>query len=186
MKLHLGYCLGSTRFFVYCLWFVTAIVLALPSDVRAALKDQLTDEHGAPVPIQEVLKRERKRGPIVMAIPLAFVFGMEGKRPYCSPQIRADNASNAVIQELMVGIEFFTTRGTSAGSSLTRYSNIKVQAQDTHYFYQLTVETCDGLEGEVTVERCIYANGDDCKSDVRAVHFGVIPLRMKARANPEK
>lgn len=138
---------------------------------------------GIALPLQQVLRQERPRGPVYIAIPTANVFGMGGEQSpaYCSPSIRADNTSNATVEELTIGIVYHTKEGQAAGGSITQYSNIKVGRQDTQYFYQLPVSDCKGLDGELTVVRCKYASGADCMGDVQAIGFGVIPLRLKLR-----
>lgn len=162
--------------------FLSASVVVFPAGVRADAKDELSGQGGMPVPLQQVIRKERPRGPIFIAVPVAYVFGLGGDRSptYCSPSIRATNSSNANIEELIVGIDFHT-KTTSAGGSVSRYANIKIGAQDTHYFYQLTVADCRGLEGVASVLRCVYASGEDCTADVKTIEYGTIPLRMKPR-----
>lgn len=169
--------LGVALFFSF-----SACVAVIPAAAYADSKDELTDQSGKSVPLQQVIRKERPRGPIFVAVPVAYVFGLGGDRSptYCSPSIRATNSSNANIEELVVGVDFHT-KTNPAGGSVTRYSNIKVGAQDTHYFYQLTVSDCRGLEGVATVIRCVYSSGEDCTAEVKAVEFGTIPLRLKPR-----
>ncbi len=164
-----------------CLFFA-GVALTFPDGARADAKDQLTGHGGIPVPLQQVIRKERKRGPVFIAIPVAYVFGLgTGHSPaYCSPSIRATNSSNAPIEEVIFGIEFHTKSGP-AGGSVTRLAGIKVGQQDTHYFYQLTVADCRGLDGVVTVLRCVYSTGESCLADVQAVAYGAVPLRMKPR-----
>jgi len=152
-------------------------------DAHAGVKDQLVGQGGVPQPMQRVVGVERPRGPIFIAVPIAYTFGLGGdKSPaYCSPTIRADNSSNSPVQELIVAIEFKTATGLSAGSTVSEYNNIKIGEQTTHYFYQLTTPNCRGLDGTVSVVRCVYKSGLDCRPDVRAVGFGTVPLRLKPR-----
>lgn len=163
--------------------FTTCLTLFTSAEAQAEAKERLTGKDGIARPLQEVIRQERPRGPIYIAIPIAYVFGMGGEHspPYCSPSIRADNTSNATVQELIVGIVYHTKDGQAAGGTVTRYNAIKVGHQDTHYFYQLAVNDCKGLDGELTVVRCKYASGADCLSDVQAIGFGTIPLHLKLR-----
>jgi hypothetical protein len=150
---------------------------------RADAKDELVDREGASVALQQVITKKRTRGPIYIAIPLAYVFGRGAitNPHYCSPSIRATNSSNAVIEELIVGIDFRFSSGPSIGNTITRFENVKIQGQDTHYFYQLEVDSCKGLEGAVSVVRCVYTTGDDCSKDIEPVAFGAVPLSRKPR-----
>lgn len=159
------------------------VTLSFPDEAHADAKDELSGKGGKSVPLQHVLRKERARGPVFVAIPVAYVFGLGNDRSslYCSPSIRATNSSNAVIDELIVGIEYRELNGQPAGKSVTRYDNIKIQSQNTHYFYQLETSHCKGLEGTMSVIRCVYTTGEDCSNDVQAVNYGAIPLRQKAR-----
>lgn len=183
MKSYPGHCVDITRFLVLFAWLACAFLLARPNDVRAAgPNDHLADQAEKPTPSQERLRKERPKGPVFVAIPIAFVYGIGGGNPvYCSPSIRATNSSNAVIEELIVGIDYLTEAGKPAGQTITRYADIKVRRQDTHLFYQLTVPECRGIAGQVSVVRCVYSTGEDCSSDVQAIGFGAIPLRLKSR-----
>ena len=183
MKSYPGHRFGITQFLVVSAWLACAFLLARPNDVRAAgPKDNLVDQAETPTALQERLRKERPKGPVFVAIPVAFVYGIGGGNPvYCSPSIRVTNSSNAVIEELIIGIDYMTEAGKPAGGSITRYADIKVRRQDTHFFYQLTVSECRGLAGQVSVVRCVYSTGDDCSSDVQAIGFGAIPLRLKSR-----
>jgi hypothetical protein len=117
-----------------------------------------------------------------VAIPVAYRYGIGGDdRAYCSPSIRATNSSSEIIEELIVGIDYLTAAGKPAGATITRYADIKVRRQETHFFYQLAVSECRGIEGRVSVVRCVYSTGEDCSSEVQAVGFGTIPLRLKPR-----
>lgn len=135
-----------------------------------------------PTPALERRRENRPKGPVFVAVPVAFVYGIGGgNRVYCSPSIRAANSSNAVVEELIIGIDYLTEAGKPAGRTVTHYADIKVRRQDTHFFYQLDVSECTGLLGQVSVVRCVYATGEDCSSDVQAIGFGAIPLRLKPR-----
>lgn len=158
-----------------------ACTVFLPVDKAFAdAKDQLTGQGGLPVPLQRVVRVERPKGPIFLAVPSAYVFGLGGERgqTYCSPTIRATNSSNQSIEELIVGIDFHTKAG-SAGGSISRFLNIKVGSQDAHYFYQLTVADCRGVEGTVEVLRCKYTTGEDCVEAIQVIGFGTIPLKKR-------
>ena len=183
MKSSPGRRFGITQFLVLSAWMACAFLLARPNDARAAApKDNLADQAETPTASQERLRKERPRGPVFVAIPIAFVYGIGGGSPvYCSPSIRATNSSNAVIEELIVGIDYLTEAGKPAGATITRYADLKVRRQDTHFFYQLTVSECRGIAGQVSVVRCVYSTGEDCSSDVQAIGFGAIPLRLKSR-----
>lgn len=152
------------------------------NDAYADAKDQLVGQGGLSVPLQQVVRVERPRGPIFVVAPVAYVFGLGGERSptYCSPTIRATNSSNATVEELIVGIEFRNHSGP-AGGSISRFANIKVGTQDAHYFYQLTVPDCRGVEGAVEIVRCKYTTGEDCLHDVQVTNYGTIPLRLKSR-----
>lgn len=154
------------------------LALLAPSEARAGTKEQLTEKS-----LQEVLSKERPPGPVSIAVPLAYVFGMGGDRSptYCSPSIRVTNSARLPVDELIVGIDYQTKDGRPAGTTVTRYDKIKLDRQDTHYFYQLPVNDCRGLEGKVTVVRCVYSTGDNCSGDVQAIGFGAIPLHMGPR-----
>lgn len=127
------------------------------------------------------LVRERAKGPILVSIPVAYVFGLGGERSplYCSPSVRATNGSNAVIEELVVGVNYQTAAGVPVGSSVSRFTNIKVKRLEAHFFNQLETSKCSGLRGELNIVRCVYSNGEDCSSDIQAVRFGAIPLQLK-------
>jgi hypothetical protein len=159
------------------------VTLSFPDQAHADAKDELSGKGGKSVPLQHVIRKERARGPVFIAIPVAYVFGLGNDRSslYCSPSVRATNSSNAVVDELIIGIEYRELDGKPVGGSVSRYDNIKVQHQDTHYFYQLETSHCKGLQGTMSVMRCVYTTGEDCSNDVRAVDFGAIPLRLKAR-----
>lgn len=158
------------------------IALFLARQAYADAKSELVGQGGVPVPLQRVVTVERPRGPIFIAIPAANVYGLSGKvsPSYCSPTVRATNSSNAPIEELVVGINFYTQAG-AAGGSISRFANIKVGDQEAHYFYQLTVPDCRGIEGRVEIVRCKYSTGEDCLQDVQVLSYGTIPLRMKDR-----
>jgi hypothetical protein len=155
--------------------------LAVMSNAIATIKDELVGKDGAPVTLQRVISHARPIGPVFIAIPLAHVFGKSNGKDthYCSPSIRATNSSNDVVEELIIGIDYKNGAGQIVSSSITRYDNIKVQAQDTHIFYQLETPTCKNLTGSVSVVRCKYLNGHDCSKDVLAIDYGAIPLTLK-------
>lgn len=169
------------------IWLACAFLLARPNDVRADPKDEIPGEPKKPKAaqgvqaIQDALRKGRPKGPVFVAIPVAYVYGLGGDTAYCSPSIRATNSSHAMVEELIIGIDYFTVEGKSAGGTTTRYDNIKVKRQDTHYFYQLNVSNCRGLAGQLTVVRCVYSSGEDCSSAVQPIDFGAIPLRLKSR-----
>lgn len=148
----------------------------LSNNVRADTKN------GRPTSLQELLQKKRPKGAIFVMIPAAYRYGIGGEKAgYCSPSIRATNSADATVEELIVGIQYMTTASKSfAGETITRFDDIKVRQQDTHFFYQLAVSACGGLEGQVTVVRCVYSTGEDCSSVVQAVGFGTIPLRLKS------
>ena len=180
MKSCAGHCFGVTQYLVLFTWLVCTFLPARPNDVRAETQNELADRVGKSSALQELLAKERPKGPIFVAIPIAYRYGIGGvDEAYCSPSIRATNSSNTSIEELIIGIDYVTAAGKAAGASITRYANIKVQQQDTHFFYQLDVPDCRGLQGYVSIVRCVYSTGEDCSSAVQAVGFGTIPLRLK-------
>lgn len=150
---------------------------------NADTKNLLIGKVGADAsPLQEILRKKRDKGPILVYVPVAYVFGLGDREgtTYCSPSIRATNTSNAGVEELTLGIDYKqTSSGKTGGSTITRFADIKVKDQRMQYFYQLAVNDCRGLEGIVTVVRCTYTHGEDCSKDVEAVNFGTIPLRLK-------
>lgn len=168
------------RLFLVAGIFSLAASLALlaPNEARAGTREQLTEKS-----LQEVLSKERPPGPVFIAVPVAYVFGLGGDRSpaYCSPSIRVTNSAKLPVDELIVGIDYQTKDGRAAGATVTRYGKIKLDHQDTHYFYQLPVNDCRGIEGKVTVVRCIYSSGENCSGDVQAIGFGAIPLHMGPR-----
>ena len=129
--------------------------------------------------LQEKLMQKRPRAPILVAIPLAYRYGNDPQSYYCSPSIRVTNSSNSPVQEIIVGIAFRQRPGRDVGRSITRIVDIDIGAQETHFFYQLDTDNCFGVSGEVSVIRCVYENGEECVSDVRASQFGTIPLTLK-------
>jgi hypothetical protein len=134
------------------------------------------------------LIRQRERGPILVSVPVAYVFGLGNDRSplYCSPSVRAANGSNKVVEELIVGITYRSANGSHAGSSVTRFTNIKVRRIESHFFNQLETSKCSGLTGELNVVRCVYTTGEDCFSDIEAIKFGAIPLQLRAKPSGEK
>lgn len=162
-----------------------ALVLATAlsaGDALADAKEHLSGHGGLAQPLQRVIRVERVRGPVLIMIPVAYVFGLADtpNGTYCSPSIRAVNSSNAPIEELVFGIDFKTRAGQEAGSAIVRFDNIKIGHQDTQYFYQLSVNNCRGLEGQVSVVRCTYTSGEECERDIKVVEHGTIPLRPKS------
>ena len=134
--------------------------------------------------LQQVINRERQRGPLYASIPIAYVFGMGGERSpkYCSPSVRIANTSNAPIDEILLGVEYRSiSSGKIVASSLTRITNVKIKTQDSQFYHHLGISDCNGLEGILTVVHCKYSTGDDCTRDVLAVNFGAIPLRLKEK-----
>lgn len=131
-------------------------------------------------PLQELIRRERPKGEIFVAIPQAMMYGEgPGQRPYCSPQIRATNSSNRTVEELIVGVHYKTAGGKSGGTSVTRFFRVKVGKQETHFFYStITAPNCNGLTGDVEIIRCVYDSGENCTGDVHPVEYGAVPLRM--------
>ena len=161
-----------------------ALVLAtglFAGEACADAKEQLSGHGGLAQPLQRVIRVERIRGPVLIMIPVAYVFGLTDtpNGTYCSPSIRAVNSSNAPIEELVFGIDFKTRSGQEAGSAIVRFDNLKIGRQDTQYFYQLSVNSCHGLKGQVSVVRCTYTSGEDCDRDIKVVEHGTIPLHSK-------
>jgi hypothetical protein len=152
-------------------------------------KDALSGRGGYVQPLQQVIRVERARGPVFVSVPVAYVFGLGGGSDrdltYCSPSVRTVNSSNAPIEELVLGIDFQTRAGADAGSAVARFDNIKIGRQETQYFYQLSVNSCRGLLGDVSIVRCTYTSGEDCARDVQVIEHGTIPLRVKASAPAE-
>jgi hypothetical protein len=134
------------------------------------------------------LIRQRDQGPILVSVPVAYVFGLGGDRSplYCSPSVRAANGSNKVIEELIVGITYRSAAGTPAGSSVSRFTNIKVKRIESHFFNQLETSKCSGLTGELNVVRCVYTTGEDCSHEIQAINFGAIPLQLRTKHSGEK
>ena len=179
MKSSTLYCFGSTQLLLFSVWLACAFLLARPIDVRAA--DDIAGRAEKFQSLQDKFRKGRSAGPIFVAIPVAYVYGLGGStESYCSPSVRATNSSDAVIEELIIGIDYFTGAGKPVGGTVTRYSDIKVRRQDTHYFYQLNVSECRGLTGQLTVVRCVYSTGADCSAAVQPIDFGTIPLRLKS------
>lgn len=137
-------------------------------------------------PLQELvhrlraLREMRNDSEIYVTIPQARVYGEgSGYRPYCSPQIRAINNSHRTVEDLIVGIRYKTPDNRSAGSTITRFSWVKVSKDETHYFYNtLNADHCLGLTGEMEIIRCMYDNGTDCAQDVRTVEYGAVPMKI--------
>lgn len=137
-------------------------------------------------PLQELVRKKRPKGQIYVTIPQARVFGEgSGYRAYCSPQIRAINASDKTVEELIAGVSYKAPNGKAIGSTVTRFFRVKVGKQETHYFYStLEANYCNGLSGEMEIVRCIYENGADCTDDVRTVEYGAVPMKI-VRKNKE-
>ena len=180
MKSYPKHRFGITVFIVLSTWLVCEFMLARPNDVRAAPTKDETD--GKSTALQDILHKKRPRGPVFVAVPRAYPIGVSAsERTYCSPSIVATNSSNTLIEELIIGIEYITEAGKRAGTTVTRYSNIKPMLQDTQHFYQLSTSECKGIDGQVSVVRCVYSTGEDCSSQVQPIGFGAIPLRLKSR-----
>lgn len=139
-------------------------------------------------PLQELVKQKRSEGLIYVAIPLASVYGDgAGYRPYCSPHIRASNESNKTVVHMLAGIRYQTLSGKDAGSTITRFSRVKVGQQETHYFHStIKADDCSGLTGALEVVSCTYEDGTDCSDDVRTVAYGAVPLRMFTKPKEAK
>jgi len=135
-------------------------------------------------PLQELIKRKRARGLVYVTIPQARVYGEgSGYRAYCSPQIRAINASDKTVEELLVGIRYINPTGKSVGSTISRFFRVKVGKQETHYFYStINANNCDGLNGKMEIIRCVYENGVDCTGDVRSVAYGAVPIEIVGKS----
>lgn len=135
------------------------------------------------VPLHRVQRNERLPGSIFIAVPVAHVFGTGGDRSplYCSPSVSATNSSSKAIAELIVGIDFQSKAGQSAGASMARFTDIRVGQETVHSFYRLPGGNCVGLEGQMEVIRCAYVSGEDCSKDVKPLSQGAIPLRIKVR-----
>lgn len=182
MKSMFGFCFRITPILLLQAWLVCTVLLAWPNDARAYhIPEHKHPDEGTPS-LQESIRKKRAPGAIFVAIPVAYRYGIHDQgNLYCSPSIRATNSSNADIEELIIGIDYVGGAGEWAGATITRYSDIKVRRQDTHYFYQLTVTECKNIVGEVSVIRCVFTSGEDCSSLVKAINFGAVPLRMKSR-----
>jgi len=128
--------------------------------------------------LQEKLAQKRPRGPVLVAIPLAYRYGTDPSNYYCSPSIRVTNSSNSPVQEIIVGVAYRQRPGRDVGQTITRITDIDVGHQLTHFFYQLDTDNCFGVSGEVNVIRCVYENGQECVGDVRATAYGTIPLKL--------
>lgn len=166
--------------FFHHLSLSVALLLSLTGNALGQSRNVLFDEEtGHTIALQEATSAERPRGPLFIAVPSAYVFGLQGGATYCSPSVHATNSSNAMVDELIVGIEYRTLAGQVVGRSVSRFDNLKIQQQDSYHFYQLEVSHCKGLEGTINVLRCKYVNGDDCSKDVQATGFGTIPLQIK-------
>ncbi len=157
------------------------LLLVVPEPVIAQSRGALFEEKGHSIALQQAKSVDRPRGPLFVTIPSAYVFGLGGDRgtTYCSPSVRTTNSSNALVDELVLGIEYRTLAGQAVGRSISRFNNLKIQQQDSHHFYQLEINNCKGLEGVLSVLRCKYVNGEDCTGDVQAISYGTIPLYIK-------
>ena len=189
MKSNLRYRLVMSQLFAVLACLIWALLLVRSNDVLADAKNDqsttknelATSKDQSPPSLQVMLHQKRPKGAIFVMIPVAYRYGISSENAgYCSPTIRATNSSNATVEELIIGIQYSTAAGKPAGETITRYDDIKVRRQDSHFFYQLAVADCRGLEGQVTVVRCVYSTGEDCSSVVQAVGFGTIPLRLKS------
>ena len=138
-------------------------------------------------PLQELIQRMRTLRElrteklIYVTIARALVYGDEssGSPSYCSPQIRAINTAARTVENLLIGIRYKGRDNKDVGSTITRFSWVKVSTEETHYFYDsVNSSYCQGLTGEMEVIHCVYDNGRDCTNDVRAVNYGTVPLKM--------
>ena len=170
-------------------WALLLAVLVAGFPSPASAENELgTTAQVARQPLQELVRKKRPKGQIYVTIPQARVFGEgSGYRAYCSPQIRAINASDKTVEELITGINYVAPNGKMVGSTVTRFFRVKVGKQETHYFYStLEANYCNGLSGEMEIVRCIYENGADCTDDVRAVAYGAVPMKLTEKNKGNK
>ena len=169
------------------LGFMAVLVLILSNSVAAAAEKNQPAKVEKPSGLatgarslqeKETFRKKRPRGPIVVAIPLAYRYGTEAGNYYCSPSIRVTNSSNSPVEEIVIGIAYQQRPGRGVGQTITRLVDIDVHRQVTHFFYQLDTDNCFGVSGEVTVVRCVYADGEECASEVQATAFGTVPLKL--------
>lgn len=163
------------------LLFLTAVLLSMPLQAQTSSGHELgSSAEVARQPLQELIQRKRAKGQIYVTVPQARVYGEgSGYRPYCSPQIRAINASHKTVEEMLAGIRYKGPNGKYVGSTITRFFRVKVGKQETHYFYStINADNCHGLTGELEIVRCVYENGVDCTDDVRAVAYGAVPMEI--------
>jgi hypothetical protein len=45
----------------------------------------------------------------------------------------------------------------------------------------LDTPDCEEMAGELEIIHCVYANGESCEQDVRAVEYGTVPLKMQEK-----
>lgn len=147
-----------------------------------------SSSHVSRQPLQELIRKKRAKGLIYVTIPQARVYGEgSGYRAYCSPQIRAINASHKTVEEMIAGIRYKSPEGKGVGSTVTRFHRVKVGKQETHYFYStINANNCNGLTGDLEIVRCVYESGEDCTEDVRAVVYGAVPLQVIERSKENK
>lgn len=141
-----------------------------------------------PRPLQELVRKKREKGLIYVTIPQAREYGEgSGYRAYCSPQIRAINTSYKTVQDMIVGIRYKSSNKKDVGSTVTRFSKVKVGKQETHYFYStIDAGNCHGLTGELEIIRCVYDNGEGCADDVRTVAYGAVPMVITGKNKESK
>ena len=171
-------------------WFSLAVVglilLSTPVSALPASSDNPDDRPGTShgfQPLQNMFKVRRPPGPVLVAIPVSYEMGLgklnQALRNYCSPSIRINNSSNREIEEVIVGISYWQKPERHVGETITRFTHIQINKQDTHFFYQLETDHCWEIRGEVQVIRCMYVGGEPCVKDVQASAYGAIPLKLK-------
>lgn len=172
-------------------WFSFAVIgfilLSTPVSALPASSDDPDDRPGTShgfQPLQKMFKVRRPPGPVLVAIPVSYEMGLgklnQALRNYCSPSIRINNSSNREIEEVIVGISYWQKPERHVGETITRFTNIQINKQDTHFFYQLETNHCWEIRGEVQVIRCMYVGGEPCVKDVQASAYGAIPLKLKS------
>jgi hypothetical protein len=167
-----------------------AAMLSLPFSAAAQNNNHALGSASevAPRPLQELIQKKREKGLVYVTIPQARVYGEgSGFRAYCSPQIRAINASHKTVEEMLAGIRYKSPSGKYVGSTITRFFRVKVGKEETHYFYStINADNCEGLTGELEVLRCVYDNGLDCTNDVRSVEYGAVPIQIIKKPKESK
>ena len=180
---------AGRRFVLKTLPILLAALLWQPSAAMAQSGHDLgAASDVTPRPLQELVRKKREKGLIYVTIPQAREYGEgSGYRAYCSPQIRAINTSHKTVQDMIVGIRYLARGRKDVGSTVTRFSRVKVGKQETHYFYS-TIDAghCHGLTGEMEIIRCVYDNGVDCTEDVRTVAYGAVPMVIVGKNKESK